>query len=120
MITNCCQKGVTLLEVLIGFVIFTSSLVAILDYVGNQVYLNHLTDKNQRRTLLVYELDSVSGLENNEQASIITAYQDIDASAISEPLYEFKDGRKDMVLLQTLYSVGDVGNTFAWSVLEVR
>lgn len=39
------QQGVTMIEVLVGFVIFMSSLVAVLDYVGNQAYLERVSQQ---------------------------------------------------------------------------
>ncbi len=113
------QKGITLLEVLIGFVIFTSSLVSILDYVGNQVYLTHLTDKKQHRVQLVYELFS-AGSDQREQARILSTYQDMDVAVTSQKLDEMKVRKNTASIFQTQYSVTDTDNQFEWSVLEVR
>ena len=45
----------TLLEVLVGFVIFSASLVAVLEYVGWQVFHQHRSDIKLQKLELVYE-----------------------------------------------------------------
>ena len=49
------QAGVTLIEVLVGFVIFMTSLVAVLDYVGNQVQLERISESRYRAMQILGE-----------------------------------------------------------------
>lgn len=113
------QTGITLLEVLVGFVIFTLSLVAVLDYVGNQIYLTHQSDNKNLKAMLVNELFN-SGLQEQEQARIMSSYPQMDISVSTEKIDEFKFRRKSSSLYRSLYSIDDAGNHFEWAVLEVR
>jgi len=50
------QQGMTLVEVLVAFVIFTSSLVAVLDYVANQLFHRQRTENRSEQVALTYQL----------------------------------------------------------------
>jgi Tfp pilus assembly protein PilV len=114
------QLGMTLLEVLVGFVIFTSSLVAILDYVSNQVYLNHQTEKNTRKALLIYDYSLISEFSAEAGAVFAASQSDMKLTSVSSPVNSFKDKKEDAVLMQTMVSIEDGSGTYDWSILEVR
>ncbi len=114
------ESGMTLLEVLVGFVIFSASLVAVLDYVSNQIYLSHLTEKNQHKASLIYEYAALSNLGEQAQLAFIGAQQEMNIMVNSVPLYEIKERNKEMALLKTDISVSDQGNSYQWSILEIK
>jgi Tfp pilus assembly protein PilV len=114
------QVGMTLLEVMVGFVIFTSSLVAILDYVSNQVYLNHQTEKNTKKALLIYDYSLVSGVSAEAGAVFAASQSDMKLTSTSSPIDSFKDKRDEVALMQTQISIEDGSETYDWSILEVR
>jgi Tfp pilus assembly protein PilV len=114
------QKGVTLLEVLIGFVIFCSSLVAILDYVGNHVYLYHQAEKNQQQLLLLYDLSTQAVLGERHLSELIANRHGMQVSLVSEVEDEIRSRRLQTSLIQSHYSIGDKDSSFTWTVFEVR
>ena len=114
------QKGMTLLEVMVGFVIFTSSLVAILNFVSNQVFLNHISDKNQQKARLVYDYSSISELGAEEQAAMAASRKNLDLSTSSSSLDSYKNRSSESQLLHTQISVWDRGEAYVWSVFEVK
>lgn len=64
------QSGLTLIEVLVGFVIFTVSLVAILDYVGAQIFHVHRAKSGLQHLQQIYdrELGARTRLPNQSAA----------------------------------------------------
>lgn len=110
----------TLLEVLVGFVIFTSSLVAILNYVSNQIYLNHLTESNQIKAGLINDYAALSELGEDAQVGFASTLDGVGISMASSQIDNFKQGNKEMLLVQTLISVSDQTNTYEWSILELK
>ena len=114
------ESGMTLLEVLVGFVIFSASLVAILDYVSNQIYLNHLTEKNQQKAGLIYEYAALSSLGEQAQLAFLGAQQALNVSVNSFPVDVIKERNKEITLLKTDISVMDQGNSYQWSILEIK
>lgn len=112
--------GMTLLEVLVGFVIFTSSLVAILNYVSNQIYLNHLTESNQIKAGLINDYAALSELGEDAQVGFASTLDGVGISMASSQIDNFKQGNKEMLLVQTLISVSDQTNTYEWSILELK
>ncbi len=114
------QKGITLLEVLIGFVIFSSSLVAILDYVANQIYLNHLSEKNQIKATVINDYAALALLGETAQAGFVSSQKAMDVSVESTQIDSYKEGRTESVLVQTLISVNENGHSYEWSILEIK
>ncbi len=114
------QNGMTLLEVLVGFVIFSASLVAILDYVSNQIYLNHLTEKNQHKASLIDEYAALSALGESAQVAFISSQEVMAVSANSTPIDRVKERNNEMTLLETHISVTDQSERYEWSILEIR
>jgi type II secretory pathway pseudopilin PulG len=114
------HSGMTLLEVLVGFVIFTASLVAILDYVSNQVYLNHLTEKNQIKASFINDYAALALLGESAQIGFASSQEGMEVSLESTQIDSYKEGRTESVLVQTLISVTENGNSYEWSILEIK
>ena len=114
------QQGMTLLEVLVGFVIFTSSLVAILNHVSNQVYLNHLSDKNQQKAQLLYDYSTVVALGPEALSAFASSRQGLELSYVSSAVDSFNGRKGDSDLLKTQITVWDGGESYDWSVYEIR
>jgi hypothetical protein len=110
----------TLLEVMVGFVIFTSSLVGILEYVSNQVYLSHITEKNQLKADIVYDYSIISALGDEAVAAFVTSQQGFGVSVASTALESHKTRRRNDVLVQTQVSVTDLNNDYQWSIFEIK
>lgn len=110
----------TLLEVLVGFVIFTSSLVAILDYVSNQIYLNHLTEKNQIKAGLINDYAALAELSEAARTGFVSSQDEMVVSLASNQIDTYKRGNEKIMLVETLVSVSDQGNTYEWSILEIK
>jgi type II secretory pathway pseudopilin PulG len=115
-IKNC---GMTLLEVLVGFVIFTSSLVAILNYVSNQVYLNHLTERNQIKASLINDYATLAELGETSRLGVASSQDGMDVSLASTRIDSYKEGKAGAVLVQTQISVTDRNGSYEWSILEI-
>ncbi len=115
-IKNC---GMTLLEVLVGFVIFTSSLVAILNYVSNQVYLNHLTERNQIKASLINDYATLAELGETSRLGVVSSQDGMDVSLASTRIDSYKEGKAGAVLVQTQISVTDRNGSYEWSILEI-
>ena len=114
------QQGITLLEVMIGFVIFSVSLVAVLDYVGNQVYLQHKAQKNQQKNLLLYELAIQSELGPEHMAQLISGHPDLRVT-VSDTLIDDSTRRNtEAAIFESRFSLSDVDSTLDWTVIEVR
>ena len=114
------QGGMTLLEVLVGFVIFSASLVAILDYVSNQIYLNHLTEKNEARVSLIDGYAALSSLGEEARIEYITAQDTMSMSVNSRAVDSIEKGRLKLSLMQSTIVVSDQNNSYEWSILELR
>ena len=112
------QNGVTLLEVLVGFVIFTSSLVGILDYVSGQIYHFHLSSQNLQKTQLIYEQSSVAGTSIGKELVNSGEYYDLDLSQVSTTLEENRSGSDTLMLNRFDYTVTNTTNSFEWSVIR--
>lgn len=113
------QSGVTLLEVLIGFVIFTTSLVALLDYVSGQVYHTHRTAQTLQAVKLIHDWSSVTP-EIEDQRRIRHSDRAGFEYLISSSAMESVNLRKREILLNRYsYSVGDREHLFAWTVIRI-
>jgi Tfp pilus assembly protein PilV len=118
--TSNHQNGMTLLEVMVGFVIFSASLVAILDYVSNQIYLNHLTEKNQHKVRLIYDYSLAQEMGVDAQQSFASTLTDFNLSFDSTVIDSLESRRGNMVLTKTRISVEDGAGSYDWSIYEVN
>ncbi|MCP4333159.1 MAG: hypothetical protein GY785_10930 [Gammaproteobacteria bacterium] len=120
MATKFTQKGITLLEVLVGFVIFTASLVAILDYVGSQIFHVHRSAEYLQRMQRVYQTSGYA----DPQAVTRTAATghegrfDWDINVSEMGSIEKRD--TTLFLKRYDYSLTEAGNTLTWSVIRLE
>ena len=110
----------TLLEVLVGFVIFISSLVAVLDYVSGQVYHYHLSTGNQQKVQMIYDLSVIADLGIEVQLNQTAEYVDFDWTVTSSTMDSVEQKDKQQLLKRSVYSVIDANNTFEWTVLKIN
>ncbi len=114
------QSGVTLLEVLVGFVIFTSSLVAVLDYVSGQVYQVHRTSSNLDRLERIYESSITLGEADVDHFQSLLAdgrYQvEVDSVNVDA------GGRhgQERYLRHYRYRVEENGRLVEWTVIRLE
>ncbi len=114
------QTGITLLEVLVGFVIFTTSLVAVLEYVSGQVYLYHLSSDNLQKTQLLYELSSTIGINQNKQITTGVEFNNLDWSVNSTEL-DVTSQRNEVVQLNSInFSIMKNNQVLQWTVLKIN
>jgi len=115
------EKGVTLLEVLVGFVIFTSSIVAVLDYVSQQIYLNNLSALTLHKAQLVYDLSVLSDLGVEQQVQIIKIPEinELNWTVTSSPMGSIQQRGGVLELNRYEYSVIDTNNGFEWTVIKL-
>ena len=113
------QKGISLLEVLVGFVIFTSSLIAVLDYVSGQVYHYHLSSVTQQKVQMIYDLSEISELGIEQQLRLAAEYTDFDWSISSSVMDSFTQRDQKKILQQTRHEVVNGANSFEWMVLNI-
>ena len=114
------QKAVTLLEVLVGFVIFTSSLVAILNYVSGQVYHNHLSSANLQKVQMVYDFSSSVELGSKHLKMQSSGYRDFDFTVLSSTMDSSSLRGGEILLNRYDYSVSDTNNSLAWAVIKIN
>ncbi len=113
------QKGITLLEVLVGFVIFTSSLVAVLDYVSGQVYHYHLSYDAYQKVQMIYDLTEVSKIGIEQQLIQADHYYNYNWTVSTLIMDSFSQKDKEKILQQSTHSVSNESNTFVWDVLNI-
>jgi hypothetical protein len=114
------QQGVTLIEVLVGFVIFMSSLVVVLDYVSEQIFQVNRTSSNLEQLQLIYQLatlpphidDWVDFPEWNDSS--------MDWSASALVLENYKQRKKEVLLKKINYQVDDIGRKFSWDIIVIE
>lgn len=112
------QAGVTLLEVMVGFVVFTSSLVVVLDYVSNHVYQGRLTDEGLHKTGQIYAQTVVmqGPAESRMGRALGKARYDV---LISSSVMDAKEIRgQEITLLRDQYQINDRDGSFTWTVLR--
>lgn len=114
------QSGMTLLEVMVGFVIFSSSLIAILDYVSNQLYLYQLASKNKEEIELLYNYSLLSGLGVDARAKFLSTESAYDLTYTSLPVEVTEDSKVDQVLIKTTLKIENGENPFLWAVYEFQ
>ncbi len=113
------QKGISLLEVLVGFVIFTSSLVAVLDYVSGQVYHYHLSSATYQKVQMIYDLSEVSKLGVEQQVGLADDYNGLNWSVTTLIMDSFSQRDKEKILQRSTHSVTNESNSFEWTVLNI-
>ncbi len=111
------QRGVTLLEVLVGFVIFTTSLVAVLDYVSGQIYYKHLTSTNLQKVQMIRDF-SISIELDPEQLK--TQSTEFDFTVLASTMESSSQRGGEILLKRYDYSVSDSSNSFNWAVIKVN
>ncbi len=114
------QSGMTLLEVLVGFVIFSASLVAILNYVSNQVYLNHLTESNQVKMNMIKDYADMASVSEEQRLEWLFSQNGLNLQVETEQVDSFKKGRDQLNLVQKLIQVEENGVLFKWAILELN
>jgi Tfp pilus assembly protein PilV len=113
------QAGVSLLEVLVGFVIFTSSLVGILNYVSGQIYHLHLSSDNLKKYQLIYEHANDLGPGQEMLLRGSNENSNLTLSLSMSTLAEANQRGKDLSLNQYDYSVTSATNSVPWSVIKL-
>ena len=114
------QKGISLLEVLVGFVIFTSSLVAVLDFVSGQIYLYHLSSSSQQKVQMIYDLSVIADLGIEQQIGMAADYDDFDWSVTSSVMDSMQQRDDERLLNRSTYSVVDSNGVYEWTVLKIE
>ncbi|MCP4430877.1 MAG: hypothetical protein GY806_07865 [Gammaproteobacteria bacterium] len=114
------QSGVTLIEVLVGFVIFTSSLVAILNYVSGQVYHRQLSSENLQKVQLIYSLSTTADIQTQQGTPVLDIESKFDLSASTTSLDSIKRGKNEITLNQHQFTVSNSINALTWSVISLN
>lgn len=114
------QKGVTLLEVMVGFVIFTSSLVGVLDYVSGHVYHFHLSATNLQKVKLAYDWSVTYEGSANQRLLRPFADESFDVTVESSRMDTFTRQDDEVLLVRDQYRVGDATNSLAWAVIRIN
>ncbi len=112
------QTGVTLLEVLVGFVIFTSSLVAVLNYVSEQIYHNHLSSANLHKVQMVYDYSTAIELDPEQLKAQSVRDDSVNFTVLASTMESSSQKGRDFLLNRYEYSVSDSSNAFAWAVIK--
>jgi type II secretory pathway pseudopilin PulG len=113
------QRGVTLIEVLVGFVIFTGSLVAVLDYVGNQVFAQRQSEQQYRRLQVLQQwrlrerTAAGRSLPPPDQRVVVLPGQ-VEAVEVLE------QRRQRRMLLRRVFTVRDAAGSRSWTLLELQ
>ncbi len=117
---NGRQQGITLLEVLVSFVIFTASLVAILDFVSGQIFHVHRSASNLQRVQGIYQTRGDRGLESLRQ-SLASGQENPYRWTVAATEMDAIEMRSSTRLLNRYdYSVADVNNELHWTVIRIR
>ncbi len=114
------MAGITLIEVLVGFVIFTASLVAILDFVANQVHLRRRSAEGMERVSAVYEQVLRSQYGDGEIAAAGLQHGIIVERVSVQSLDDFRSRGQEYHLQQVEYRARSADGSFRWSVVEIH
>jgi Tfp pilus assembly protein PilV len=114
------QRGVTLIEVLVGFVIFTSSLVAVLNYVSQQVYQNRLSTTNLQKIEIIYEQSRIQQADLGESQLRPPQGSDYNLTVSAATTASFTANSDEVRLNRYRYSVSDRDNALDWAVFRVE
>ncbi len=108
-----------MLEVLVGFVIFTTSLVAVLDYVSGQIYHSHLSLTNLQKVQMIYDFSTVIELDPEQLGAQSTKYDNFNFTVLSSTMESSSQRSGELLLNRYDYSVSDSNNALAWAVIKV-
>ena len=114
------QKGVTLLEVLVGFVIFCSSLVAVLDYVSGQIYHYQLSGANLQKVQLAYDWSVARQTGAAQRPPRSAGAENFDMTVTESILESFPqpgNPEVEIALNRYSYEVRDTNNALSWTVI---
>ena len=111
------QQGVTLVEVLVGFVIFMSTLVVVLDYVSEQIFHTHRTKANLEQLQFIYQLSSVQPYLEELRSVPEWHTTEIEWNYSMASRDSFKQRNKELSLNKIEYWVEDNGQRFKWDVI---
>ena len=114
------QCGVTLIEVLVGFVIFTSSLVVVLDYVSEQVYHKHRVSAAVKKAELVYQLSTMAPYMNDFSAIAQDDYDGLSWNVASSVMDNHRERKNQIQLKRFDYKIDGEGQAFKWSVISLN
>ncbi len=113
------QAGVTLIEVLVGFVIFMGSMVALLDHVGNQVYLERQGREQYRSLQALQQWITRQRLSagGSEVMDVVDDGRVMPETAEIMDVYERRRQRR--ILQRQQFRLPQSGNR-TWTVLELQ
>ena len=114
------QIGMTLIEVLVGFVIFSSSLVAVLDYVSGQIYLGHMSSKNLLKVQYLYELSTVESVGKKVNFDFSDEFIELDWSVESTVMDVTSQRNGDTRLNRVDFFIQDNNSSLPWSVIKIN
>ena len=115
------MSGITLIEVLVGFVIFMASLVAILDYVANQMHLRRTSAENLERASALYQQALRADYPEDIAAGMSALPRGVTVEKQTERLLDSYSYRREKIgLWQVDYRAQSASGVFQWSVIEVR
>ncbi len=114
------QDGVTLIEVLVGFVIFMTSLVAVLDYVGNQVQLERISESRYRAMQILGEqFRNLATGETGARVPLVSGGIQVRPASIR--IQERFDNRRSSRELRRIeFLIRDDRGERRWTVLDWR
>ena len=113
------QRGVTLLEVLVGFVIFTTTLVAVLEYVSGQVYHFHLSSSNLQKTQAIYSQSVLLQQISDDEVAQSYSSTNLDLMVSSSMMDSTTQRGGEVILNRHSFSVGDSNSALTWAVIRV-
>ena len=116
---NNRQSGVTLLEVMVGFVIFTSSLVAVLDFVSGHIYQSRLSTTNLQKIRAAYDWSTAYQRLPDRRLLPAAADESFEVGVSAVPIDSFIQQGEEIVLNHYRYRVGDATNALNWTVIRV-
>ncbi len=114
------QQGITLLEVLVGFVIFTASLVAILDFVSGQIFHVHRSASNLQRLQGIYQTLGNDGQESLKRSLESGQANQYSWTVATTEMDAIEMGKTSLQLNRYDYSIADLNNELHWTVIRIR
>lgn len=115
------QKGITLLEVLVGFVIFTTSLVAVLDYVSGQVFHYYRSASHLGQVQVIYDWVALARADETQQVYLSSARDETEIITISASIMETVEVRGEEILLNRYsYQADGSDATSAWKIIRIN
>ena len=111
------QRGVTLVEILVGFVIFTTSLVAILDFVSEQNYHYHRSSTYLEKMQAVYDYSALD-LKMSQHLSDSALSSDFDMAISASAMDAFGQGDSQRLLVRFEYRIPGPESDLTWAVIK--